>query len=117
MQIFLDERTVGHGVDILVDLTEMSTPTSGELIRGEYWAADKHNGMLHVYYFDGELYPQCNEDQTTAYNNCLIAYGLSADTKQVNDDVYVGDDLKQRIAELVAAYDLSKVVAFTPGTM
>lgn len=116
MQIFMDERKVGHGVDILVNLDEVTTPTSGELIQNEHWAVDKQKGMLHIYFFDDELYPQCNADLATANSNCIIAYGLSAKTKQV-ETVYVGDDLKARIVALVKEYDDSKVVALNPGTV
>lgn len=116
MQIFLDERNVGHGVDILVDISEVTTPTSGELIQNEHWAVDKHNGMLHVYLFGGDLYPQCNENLSTANSNCTIAYGLSAKIKQF-ETVYIGDDLLGRINALVEAYDSGKVVALTPGSV
>lgn len=116
MLIYLDDRSADAGVDILVNLDEVTTPTSGELIRNEYWAVDKDNGMLHVYLFDNELYPQCNEDLATANNNCIIAYGLSAKSKQI-DEVYIGDDLKARIVALVKAYDEAKVVALHPGTV
>lgn len=114
MQIFMDDRMRGEGVDILVNLDEVTTPTAGEVISNEYWAVDKHNGMLHIYFYDGELYPQCNEDLHTANSNCVIAYGLSAKSKQI-ETVYVGDDLKSRVVALVKAYDDSKVVALTPG--
>lgn len=116
MQIYLDERAKDYGVDILVSVDEVNTPTKGEPIRNEYWAVDKHNGMLHIYYFEGIMYPQCNEDSDTAYSNSLVAYGLSVTSKQI-EEVYVGEELEKKIDALIESYDKSKVVALTPGTM
>lgn len=116
MQIYTDERAIGYGVDILVGLEEITTPTAGEVINKEYWAVDKKNGLLHIYYFDGEVYPQCNESLTTANHNCVAAYGLAAKTVQV-DEVFIGEDLKNRIEAFISQYDASKVVALTPGTL